>query len=360
MSAITSVCCHKGKNHAIEELEAMERRASDAGIAACGGDNGDDEAAPVAPPPTKPDSVAATKVLFVGVDGATYDAWHRGVADKSLPGLAQLTLSRAWTGGVNGADAAAHAAGAGLGHAADWPMGRPAWRARRHGGPGHQERDAVRAPEAGAGAAQRGGVQSTDVAGLFAADGKAGNLLSLSDCAGADDCVASQARDRINEGYDVVVAQFGGPARVAAESGFGAGYDAELRRPTRLAALLKQIAERRAQNPKKLAAGRHQRLWPGRLGPAGRRRHAGVAEQDRAAGDEHRHAGRPTMPPMTVAGTRAGTTCRARRMSRPRCWATWAPCPPPTRTTWRVRPCRAPLRCVAHRCARPWTTSAWR
>ena len=42
-------------------------------------------------------------MLFVGVDGATYDAWHRGVADKSLPGLAQLTLSRAWTGGVNGA-----------------------------------------------------------------------------------------------------------------------------------------------------------------------------------------------------------------------------------------------------------------
>ena len=72
-------------------------------LAACGGDNGDDEAAPVAPPPTKPDPVAATKVLFVGVDGATYDAWHRGVADKSLPGLAQLTLSRAWTGGVNGA-----------------------------------------------------------------------------------------------------------------------------------------------------------------------------------------------------------------------------------------------------------------
>ena len=103
MSAITSVCCHKGKNHAIEELEAMERRASDGIACRLGGDNGDDEAALVAPPPTKPDSVAATKVLFVGVDGATYDAWHRGVADKSLPGLAQLTLSRAWTGGVNGA-----------------------------------------------------------------------------------------------------------------------------------------------------------------------------------------------------------------------------------------------------------------
>ena len=89
------------------------------------------------------------------------------------------------------------------------------------------------------------------MAGLFAADGKAGNLLSLSDCAGADDCVASQARDRINEGYDVVVAQFGGPARVAAESGFGAGYDAELRKTdAAVAALLKQIAERRAQNPK--------------------------------------------------------------------------------------------------------------
>ena len=71
--------------------------------AACGGDNGDDEAAPVAAAADQARFGRGHKVLFVGVDGATYDAWHRGVADKSLPGLAQLTLSRAWTGGVNGA-----------------------------------------------------------------------------------------------------------------------------------------------------------------------------------------------------------------------------------------------------------------
>ena len=157
------------------------------------------------------DPVAATKVLFVGVDGATYDAWHRGVADKSLPGLAQLTLSRAWTGGVNGAPTQQPTL-----PAPGWATLLTGQWADQHG---------VRADTAGqviksatlfarlagqAGAAQRGGVQSTDVAGLFAADGKAGNLLSLSDCAGADDCVASQARDRINEGYDVVVAQFAG------------------------------------------------------------------------------------------------------------------------------------------------------
>ena len=133
------------------------------------------------------------------------------------------------------------------------------------------------------------------MAGLFAADGKAGNLLSLSDCAGADDCVASQARDRINEGYDVVVAQFGGPARVAAESGFGAGYDAELRKTdAAVAALLKQIAERRAQNPKEnwllVATSAYGLGGSGRPGAVD---NAGVAEQDRAAGDEHRHAGRP-------------------------------------------------------------------
>ena len=163
-------------------------------LAACGGDNGDDEAAPVAPPPTKPDPVAATKVLFVGVDGATYDAWHRGVADKSLPGLAQLTLSRAWTGGVNGAPTQQPT------------LPAPGWAtlltgqwadqhgARRHGGQVIKSATLFARLAGQAGAAQRGGVQSTDVAGLFAADGKAGNLLSLSDCAGADDCVASQAR----------------------------------------------------------------------------------------------------------------------------------------------------------------------
>ena len=55
-----------------------------------------------APPPTKPDPVAATKVLFVGVDGATYDAWHRG-GRQVAAGPGPADAARAWTGGVNGA-----------------------------------------------------------------------------------------------------------------------------------------------------------------------------------------------------------------------------------------------------------------
>ena len=73
-------------------------------LAGCGGDDGDDEAAPpTAPPVTAPDQARADKVLFIGVDGLTYDAMRRGVADKSLANIGQLTVTRAWTGGVTGA-----------------------------------------------------------------------------------------------------------------------------------------------------------------------------------------------------------------------------------------------------------------
>ncbi|MBS4734550.1 hypothetical protein KCV08_19805, partial [Acinetobacter baumannii] len=75
-------------------------------------------------------------------------------------------------------------------------------------------------------------------------------LQSLTDCAGVDDCVASQARDRITEGYDVVVAQFGAAERAAASGGFGAGYQATLRQTdAALGALLAQVADRRAAHP---------------------------------------------------------------------------------------------------------------
>ncbi|WYX18849.1 hypothetical protein WJ973_23310 [Achromobacter xylosoxidans] len=81
-------------------------------------------------------------------------------------------------------------------------------------------------------------------------DRDAGYLQSLTDCAGVDDCVASQARDRITEGYDVVVAQFGAAERAAASAGFGEGYRATLRQAdSAIGALLEQVADRRAAHP---------------------------------------------------------------------------------------------------------------
>ena len=74
-------------------------------LAGCGGGDDDDEepvAPPTQPPVTSPGEASVDKVLFVGVDGLTYDALRRGMADKTLPNIGQLTATRAWTGGVTG------------------------------------------------------------------------------------------------------------------------------------------------------------------------------------------------------------------------------------------------------------------
>jgi len=73
-------------------------------LAGCGGSDDDDgtESPPTTPPVTEPGKPAVEKVLFIGVDGLTYDAMRRGVADKTLSNIGQLTLTRAWTGGVTG------------------------------------------------------------------------------------------------------------------------------------------------------------------------------------------------------------------------------------------------------------------
>ena len=223
-------------------------------LAGCGGDDGDDEAAPppTAPPVTAPDQTRADKVLFIGVDGLTYDAMRRGVADKSLANIGQLTATRAWTGGVTGA-------------VTQQPtLSAPGWAtlltgqwADQHGVRFSVQGEAVKTPtlfervkSALPAARTAAAFNSTTLAGLLGPDRDAGYLQALTDCAGVDDCVATQARDRITEGYDVVVAQFGAPERVAAESGFGGAYDESIRRAdAAIGALTRQIAERKADHP---------------------------------------------------------------------------------------------------------------
>lgn len=53
-------------------------------LAGCGGDDDkDDDTA--APPTVQPGSGANAKVLFIGMDGITYDAYRQGMTDKSPP-----------------------------------------------------------------------------------------------------------------------------------------------------------------------------------------------------------------------------------------------------------------------------------
>ncbi|MNK19771.1 Type I phosphodiesterase / nucleotide pyrophosphatase [compost metagenome] len=222
-------------------------------LAGCGGSDDDDaDAGPPPPPVTEPGQAAVGKVLFVGVDGLTYDALRRGVADKSLPNIAQLTATRAWTGGVTG-------------EATQQPtLIVPGWAtlltgqwADTHGVRSNAPGQAMKAPSmfqrikaAQPQARSAGAFSSTLLASLAGSDRDAGYLQSLTDCAGVDDCVAAQARDRITEGYDMVVAQFGAPQRAAAESGFGSTYDAVIHQTdAAIGELARQIADRRAAHP---------------------------------------------------------------------------------------------------------------
>lgn len=223
-------------------------------LAGCGGSDDDDgtESPPTTPPVTEPGKPAVEKVLFIGVDGLTYDAMRRGVADKTLSNIGQLTLTRAWTGGVTG------------GVTQQPTLAAPGWAtlltgqwADVHGVRSDASGQAMKSPSlfqrvkaARPDARLAGAFNSTLLAGLVGSDRDAGYLQASTDCAGVDDCVATQARDRITEGYDVVVAQFGAAERAASDSGFGANYQAVIRQTdAAVGVLAKQIADRRAANP---------------------------------------------------------------------------------------------------------------
>jgi hypothetical protein len=223
-------------------------------LAGCGGSDDDDdtEAPPTTPPVTEPGKPAVEKVLFIGVDGLTYDALRQGVADKSLSNIGQLTLTRAWTGGVTG------------GVTQQPTLAVPGWAtlltgqwADAHGVRSNAAGQAMKSPSlfqrvkaAHPDARVSAAFNSTLLAGLVGRDRDAGYLQAVTDCAGVDDCVATQARDRITEGYDVVVAQFGAAERAASDSGFGANYQAVIRQTdAAVGVLAKQVADRRAANP---------------------------------------------------------------------------------------------------------------
>lgn len=227
-------------------------------LAGCGGSDDDSEETtapttpPTQPPVTEPDQTRADKVLFIGVDGLTYDAMRRGVADRSLSNIGQLTVTRAWTGGVTGAPTQQPTL-----PAPGWATLLTGQWADQHGVRFSEQAQPIKTPtlfqrvkSARPEARTAAAFNSSVVAGLLAKDRDDGSLQALTDCAGGDDCVATQARDRIAEGYDVVVAQFGAPARVASESGFGGAYDTAIRQAdSAIGELTKQIADRKADHP---------------------------------------------------------------------------------------------------------------
>ncbi|SAI39487.1 lipoprotein [Bordetella ansorpii] len=222
-------------------------------LAACGGggDDGDEAAAqpPVTPPAGQP---AVQKMLLIGLDGATYDAVQAGAAGGTLPNLAQLTLTRGWTGGVTSTptqQATLDAPGWATVLTGVWADTHQV-RSNATGQALHADTLFKRLKSAQPTARTAAAFHASVVAQIETADRDAGYLSALTDCAGDDACVAGDAQARIGDGYDAVVAQFGAVQRSAQSGGFGGDYSAVLRQAdARLGQLLAAVATRRQAHP---------------------------------------------------------------------------------------------------------------
>ncbi|WP_458765602.1 hypothetical protein [Cupriavidus basilensis] len=225
-------------------------------VAACGG-GGSDSPAVVAPDQnnTGGSGVASKKVLLVGVDGATYSQLQNGIAQRTLPNLATLSITPASTGGRLGTTTE------------QVPLAGPSWAtvlagnwANRHGvSDDVAVATGMRTPSlfqylranAGSSRLRRGVASSAPVLpALLKADVAAGNLDSMRDCTADDNCVAQEGVKLVQSGYDVVFTQFSAPDLAASAQGFqNGGYATALSGfDQALGKLLAAVQARRAAN----------------------------------------------------------------------------------------------------------------
>jgi hypothetical protein len=226
-------------------------------LTACGGD---DAQAPAASPSdsastTQPTPApAASKVLLVGVDGATFEQVQSAIVRRELPNLAQLNLVPAATGGMPGTITAQATL-----DAPSWATVLTGAWANRHGVTDDTGAVALQAPSvfryfrtgAKAGTQLGGAISSAVVPPLLTGERDAGNLDTLVDCASADSCVTQNSVKLVQSGYGLVFAQYSAPALAAEADGFGAGsYATALAGFDKaLGQLLAAVADRRKAQP---------------------------------------------------------------------------------------------------------------
>ncbi|WP_011300405.1 LamG-like jellyroll fold domain-containing protein [Cupriavidus necator] len=226
-----------------------------AALTACGGDDAQPTAANPSDSGNKTNlAPAASKVLLVGVDGATYEQVQSAILRRELPNLAQLNLVPAATGGMPGTVTAQP------------PLDAPSWAtvltgtwSNRHGVTDDTRSVAPQAPSlfryfrdgAKAGTQLGSAISSAVVPPLLTAERDAGNLDTLVDCASADSCVTQNSVKLVQAGYGLVFAQYSAPALAAEADGFGAGtYATALAGfDQALGQLLAAVAERRKAQP---------------------------------------------------------------------------------------------------------------
>lgn len=228
-------------------------------LTACGG-GGSDPAPGATPSPTSPNtSTPATpatqsKALVIGIDGVQYAALQQAMAAARMPSLQGLgTVLPAYTGGIVGKPTQQQAT-----DGPSWAtLLTGAW-ADRHEIRSNYEGQAFKADtvfkllkQRNAGAGTAAIASWSGLPQLLRADKAAGYLDLAKDCEGSDSCVSSEAAAAIEGGsYDLVVADYHGPAQVADVAGYGTDYQNALAEVDRQVALLKaSLAKRRAAHP---------------------------------------------------------------------------------------------------------------
>lgn len=232
-------------------------------LAACGGGGGGSTPfLPVTPPAPAPAPAPAPspapaprpKALVIGVDGVQYAALQQALGDARMPALQGLgTLLPSYTGGVLGQRTQQQATDG------------PSWATLLTGGwaDRHEIRSNYEGQAFGADTVfkllkqGRADTRSAVVASwsglpqLLRADKAAGYLELAKDCDGSDDCVSTEAAGALESGgYDLVVADYQGPAQVADVAGYGSDYQNALAQVDRqIATLRSALARRRAAQP---------------------------------------------------------------------------------------------------------------
>ncbi|MGE8545879.1 MAG: LamG-like jellyroll fold domain-containing protein [Alcaligenes sp.] len=198
-------------------------------LSACGsGSTGSDAPAgpgqpeqPAPEPGGRPQALGGAKALVVSIDGLTYEALQQARRDARHPALASLTVAPVQTGGYVGTASEQRT------------LPVPGWAslltgtwADQHGLRGvGAEAPTLEAPTLFALAAEpqtaAAAVSTGDYRRLLQADIQAGRVIEAANCTDSDPCVTEQARDYLQQGKSLVLAQLQAPARAAAEHGLG-------------------------------------------------------------------------------------------------------------------------------------------
>ena len=220
-------------------------------LSGCGGGGATGSSATSGHSGTAPAGPPVNKVLLVELDGVTFNTLSQGVAAGTMPNLARLHIAPAYSGGVNGT----------LGQQPN--LDTPGWATILTGTWADRHQINSDAPNQALQAATafqtlktvnpgKFGVaaDSNGLTALLAADQNAGNVATVTSCAGVDSCVTQNGVSMIDNGYSLVMAQYHSAEDAALNAGLGSSKyaNALVQLDTAVGSLEAEIAKRSNEN----------------------------------------------------------------------------------------------------------------